>query len=131
MPATFSTALPAIATTTIPANACDMCINSIAGSSALTNHSDTSAAPKEATMSTTTASHSGQLSCASGLATSLRAGLLGSDRRENGRLAANTINNKIEQAAPSAASCDSAGVCSSAASVGIASAVTASIINDA
>ena len=34
MPATFSTALPAIATITMPANACEMCSVSIAGSSA-------------------------------------------------------------------------------------------------
>src|SRR5262245_56219819 len=65
IPATFSTALPAIATTTIPANACDICIISIAGSSALTNHSDTSAAPSDASTSTMTAMLNGQTPCGS------------------------------------------------------------------
>ena len=44
MPTTFSTALPAIATTTRPANASEMPSESIVGSSASTNQSETNAA---------------------------------------------------------------------------------------
>src|SRR5665647_3289702 len=44
MPTTFSTALPAIATITRPANVGEMCTASMAGVSAATNHSDTNAA---------------------------------------------------------------------------------------
>src|SRR5919205_1137160 len=52
-PTTFSTALPAIATITSPANACEMPSDSIAGSSAATNQSDAKAAPAPATASST------------------------------------------------------------------------------
>src|SRR5437660_465975 len=107
MPATFSTALPAIATTTIPANACDTCNASIAGSSAATNHSDTSAAPTDATTSTVTAIESGQpgsASTAAGLSPCLSE-RDGSALKVNRRLAANTINSRIAQAALNAPSC--------------------------
>src|SRR3954468_24142307 len=51
MPTTFSTALPAIATITSPANAFEMPSASTAGSTAPTNQSDTNAAPTPATTS--------------------------------------------------------------------------------
>ena len=54
MPATFSTALPAIATITIPANACEMCSWWIVGSSASTNQSETNAEPTPAETSSVT-----------------------------------------------------------------------------
>jgi hypothetical protein len=60
MPTTFSIAFPAIATMTRPANACDMPRASIAGSSAVTHQSDTSAGATLATASSVTASQSGQ-----------------------------------------------------------------------
>ena len=55
MPATFSTALPAIATITMPANACEMCSVWIVGSSAWTNQSDTNAEPTPAAISSASA----------------------------------------------------------------------------
>ena len=119
MPATFSTALPAIATTTMPAKACEMCSISIAGSSALTNHSDTSAAPSDATTSTVMASHSGQAPCVDGAFSACRTVRSGSELSEKGRLKKNTMSSSIAHAAPSAFSCSAAGVCNSAASVGI------------
>ena len=68
MPTTCSTALPAIATMTRPAKAWLMPRASIAGSSAATNHSETSAAARPAPQRTTMAVVSGQASsrvCAS------------------------------------------------------------------
>src|SRR5690606_1396232 len=56
MPTTFSTALPAIATITSPANASEMRSACIAGSSACTNHSDTKAAATAEAASITSAS---------------------------------------------------------------------------
>ena len=56
MPTTFSTALPAIATTTNPANACDMCRAESAGVRASTNQSETNAAPTLEMPSATTTS---------------------------------------------------------------------------
>ena len=52
-PTTFSTALPAIATITSPANTSLMCSVWIAGVSAVTNQSDVKAAPTAAAPSTT------------------------------------------------------------------------------
>src|ERR1700691_1768504 len=52
-PAVFSTALPAIATITRPAKAWEMWSTAIAGSSALTNQSETNAEPTPATTSST------------------------------------------------------------------------------
>src|SRR5689334_16167858 len=60
MPTTFSIALPAIATTTRPANASDRCRVWMVGCSAVTNQSETSAAAALARVSRVTASHTGQ-----------------------------------------------------------------------
>ena len=54
-PAVFSTALPAIATITSPANSSDTPTWSIVGRSAAMNQSDTNAAPDAASASSTTA----------------------------------------------------------------------------
>ena len=58
IPAKFSTALPAIATTTIPANASETCSESIVGRSAATNQSETNAEPRPPTTSRVTATGS-------------------------------------------------------------------------
>src|SRR5215510_4780460 len=55
IPTTFSTAFPAMATTTKPANACEIPQDSIVGSSACTNQSDTNAVNIPAIASTETA----------------------------------------------------------------------------
>ena len=60
MPTTFSTALPAMATTTSPAKASLMCSTPSAGVRAATNQSDTKAAPTLAAERTTTTAPSGQ-----------------------------------------------------------------------
>src|SRR5919202_2075213 len=68
-PTTFSTALPAIATITSPANALDIPSDSTAGSTAPTNQSDTNAAPTPAAASSPIDADSGSaaaaLACAS------------------------------------------------------------------
>src|SRR5215831_10693019 len=97
IPATFSTALPAIATTTIPANASEMCSARIAGSSASTNQSETTAAPTDAHVSVATASdidHSGSTA----VTFTWRADRSGSEPSENGRLATKTASNNSEHA---------------------------------
>ena len=63
MPATFSTALPAMATTTRPTNASDQPSWAIAGRSAPTNHSDTNAAATAAVPSSPSDIHSGHCLC--------------------------------------------------------------------
>src|SRR5450756_3200872 len=62
MPTTFSTALPAMATMTRPANVGEMCTASLAGERPATNQSDTNAALTPATASSPRASARGHCS---------------------------------------------------------------------
>ena len=72
-PVVFSTALPAMPTTTIPANACERPIYSIAGESALTNQSETKADATPPAASSASASVSETRGSAPGLARLVRA----------------------------------------------------------
>src|ERR1700741_2931886 len=99
MPTTFSTAFPAIATTTSPLNASEIPSVFIAGVSASTNQSDTNAAPTLAPTSTATAIHSGQEAWAGAAPARVTAG---SARSEKGRLAANTARSTTAHATLSA-----------------------------
>src|SRR6185437_14484292 len=106
IPTTFSTALPAIATITKPANASEMCIAPIAGSSACTNHSDTNAAAMADAASSASASGNGQRggSCCSAASP---AGLLLS---EAGRVTANNASRITATTSDIASSWGAAGV---------------------
>src|SRR5690348_9558527 len=107
MPTTFSTALPAIATITGPANASEIFKACIAGSSACTNHSDTNAAATADAASRASASGNGQRggSCCSAASP---AGLLFS---EAGRVIANNTSRITATTSDIASSCGAAGVC--------------------
>src|SRR5690348_492749 len=107
MPTTFSTALPAIATITRPANASEIFKACIAGSSACTNHSDTNAAATADAASRASASGNGQRggSCCSAASP---AGLLFS---EAGRVIANNTSRITATTSDIASSCGAAGVC--------------------
>src|SRR5665647_930128 len=78
MPTTFSTALPAIATITRPANVGEMCTASMAGVSAATNHSDTNAALTPAAASSPMASARGHCSTFAACAVACRTRFSGS-----------------------------------------------------
>jgi hypothetical protein len=129
MPTTFSTALPAIATTTSPANASDIPSIAIAGRSAPTNQSETKAAATAATASTPRASHWGQRWPGPSDATTAAAvaGTTGgvSRRMEKTSDPAKTMRRTIETTTESSAAWPASGAPTSVASVGMTSAPTA------
>ena len=109
MPTTFSMALPAIATMTRPANAWDTPSAWIAGSSADTNQSDTSAAATLAPVSMVTASHSGHRGPS--FSTAASPGAAGVRLRADGRDSRKTPSSTPAPTIASAVSCGSAGAC--------------------
>src|SRR5258706_4878766 len=116
MPTTCSTALLASATTTKPVKASERCSVAIAGVSALTNQSETKAAPTPATTSNVAASHSGQAPFHSG---SSVGGMVDVPADSDiGMLAMNTISSTTAHAILSTSSCPAAGVCSPLVRVG-------------
>src|SRR5579875_932554 len=106
MPTTFSTALPAIAMITRPANASEMCRLRIAGSSACTNHSDTNAAATADANSSVSASGSGHLggSCVSAASEDLFFSAAG-------KVTTNSTSRITATARDIVSSCGAAGVC--------------------
>ena len=106
-PTTFSTAFPAIATTTSPANASDIPRVAIAGRSAATNQSETKADKTAAVARTTSASHCGQRCpgpSASTRASAVVAGTGGASRRiEKTREPAKTTRRTIDTTTDSSA----------------------------
>ena len=123
MPTACSTALPAIATMTRPAKAWLMPSASIAGSSASTNHSETSAAATPHPTSTPTACPSVQPLPGPAVSGGDRSGSLSCARVST----AKTTSSASAQTTESACSCSPAGRCSVWASVGSTIAATASI----
>src|SRR4051794_1913850 len=84
-PTTFSIALPAIATMTKPANACEMSSDSIAGSSASTNQSEPNADSAPAAASSPIASTTGHLGASASDSAAARSPSAGDSlRNENG-----------------------------------------------
>ncbi len=127
MPTTCSTALLASATTTRPVKASERWSIAIAGVSALTNQSETKAAPTPATTSNVVASHSGQAPFRSGSSVGGREGV--PPDSDIGMLAMNTINSTTAHAILSTSSCPAAGVCSPLVRVGTINAATASMVS--
>ena len=125
MPTTFSMALPAMATTTSPANACDRFRVWMVGWSAVTNQSDTSAAMPLAATSRVTASHSGQRggSCAT---LSAAPDAAGARRSAAGRDSPKITSSTTATAVDSALTCGAAGLCEYHATLGRTSAAVAS-----
>ena len=123
-PTTFSTALPAMATITRPANACEMCSESIAGSNAATNQSDTNAADPPAMASMPIARPTGQRGgslCACGTGSLV---VVLSRLSEYGSDSPNSTSRTTETIIENDTSCSEAGACTSCAIDGIAMAVT-------
>ena len=109
MPTTFSIALPAMATTTRPAKASEMCSADMAGSRATTNQSETKAASAAARASRPTASqtgHRGASWCISAV------GSAGVDprRKDAGRVTTKMTRSTTETRTDKVFSCGSAGV---------------------
>src|SRR4051794_29776335 len=122
-PTTFSMALPAIATTTSPANVSEIPIELIAGCRASTNQSDTNAAATALRASITTAN----ATCQRGFsASSGPPGRPGSSPRRSdaGSVRTNSSSRNTDAMTDSAVSCDSAGAWMRCATDGITIAAT-------
>src|SRR5262245_31950429 len=109
-PTTFSTALPAMATITRPANASEIPSWSIDGSSAETNQSDTNAAATPETARIVMASQSGQRGASwPGPSSSSRADSSELRRSENGSDSANSASSTTDTIIENVCSCSDAG----------------------
>src|SRR5689334_20361577 len=126
-PTTFSTALPAMATITRPANASEIPSESIEGSSATTNQSETNAASTPETANIPTASQRGQRGASWPRPSSSSSSVSDSSalrRSENGSDSANSPSSTTDTIIEKVTSCSDAGACTKCARDGITHAVT-------